>query len=378
MVGDPKAGQRIGRLTPLAEALAAVEAITRPVERREADIGAALGRVLAADINASTPLPPADIALRDGFAVPSAQTTDASSYTPALLSAPPKRVDAGQPMPAGMDAVAALDTVVMRGATAEIVAAVAPGEGVLLTGADVQPGLALRLAGERLRGIDQALLAAAGVTKVAIREPRIRLVGARGSDAAIAHGYEWLAQTLIAAGAAVIPDADDSVAPDYLEAAFHHEASDAILVLGGTGEAMMDQSVTMLTKAGRVAFHGIGLMPGETTAFGSVAARSVLLLPARLDAALAAWLAVGRHWLRALSGQRDDDKSVIAQLARKVTSTVGMAEVVAVRCNGANAEPLASGYLSLAALSRADGWILVPPESEGYPAGAQVAVRPLP
>ena len=66
------------------------------------------------------------------------------------------------------------------------------------------------------------------------------------------------------------------------------------------------------------------------------------------------------------------------QLARKVTSTVGMAEVVAVRCNGANAEPLASSYLSLAALSRADGWILVPPESEGYPAGAQVAVRPLP
>ena len=141
---------------------------------------------------------------------------------------------------------------------------------------------------------------------------------------------------------------------------------------------MTDQSVATLAKAGRVAFHGVGLLPGETAAFGSVGARSVLLLPARLDAALAAWLAVGRHWLRALSGERDDDKSAIVQLARKVTSTVGMAEVVAVRCNGPHAEPLASGYLSLAALSRADGWILVPPESEGYPAGAQVAVRPFP
>jgi molybdopterin biosynthesis enzyme len=377
MVGDSKAGQRIGRLTPLAEALAAVEAIARPVEPKEVDIAAALGRVLAADINAPTPLPPGDVALRDGWAVPSAETTDAGSYTPALLSAPPQRVDAGQPMPAGMDAVAPLDTVVMRGATAEIVTTVAPGEGVLLAGADVQPGLALRLAGERLRGIDQAVLATAGITKVTIREPRIRLVAARG-DAAIASSYEWLAQTLIAAGAAVIPDTEDSVAPDYLEAAFHHEASDAILVLGGAGEAMTDQSVTMLAKAGRVAFHGVGLMPGETAAFGSVGARSVLLLPARLDAALAAWLAIGRQWLRALSGQREDDKTAIAQLARKVTSTVGMAEIVAVRCKGTSAEPLASGYLSLAALSRADGWILVPPESEGYPAGAQVAVRPLP
>jgi molybdopterin molybdotransferase len=38
-------------------------------------------------------------------------------------------------------------------------------------------------------------------------------------------------------------------------------------------------------------------------------------------------------------------------------------------------EPLASGYLSLQALARADGWILVPPESEGFAAGSMVEVR---
>jgi len=38
---------------------------------------------------------------------------------------------------------------------------------------------------------------------------------------------------------------------------------------------------------------------------------------------------------------------------------------------------LASGYLSLTALSGADGWMLVPADSEGYPAATQVAVRPL-
>jgi molybdopterin biosynthesis enzyme len=67
----------------------------------------------------------------------------------------------------------------------------------------------------------------------------------------------------------------------------------------------------------------------------------------------------------------------MAELSRKVTSTVGMAEVVPVRCNGHRAEPLAGGYLSWSVLARADGWLLLPPESEGYPAGAQVAVRPL-
>jgi molybdopterin biosynthesis enzyme len=34
--------------------------------------------------------------------------------------------------------------------------------------------------------------------------------------------------------------------------------------------------------------------------------------------------------------------------------------------------------MPLSALTRADGWILVPAESEGYSAGAPVSVFPLP
>ena len=65
-------------------------------------------------------------------------------------------------------------------------------------------------------------------------------------------------------------------------------------------------------------------------------------------------------------------------LARKVTSTVGLAELVPVRRYGEQAEPLASKYLPLSSLARSDGWILVPPDSEGYRAGATVMVRPWP
>ena len=65
-------------------------------------------------------------------------------------------------------------------------------------------------------------------------------------------------------------------------------------------------------------------------------------------------------------------------LSRKVVSTVGLAEVVPVRRSGDRVEPLASKYLPFSALSRADGWILVPADSEGYSAGAQVSVSPWP
>jgi molybdopterin molybdotransferase len=378
MVVDPKAGQRIARLTPLADAVAAIGALARPVEPRDADIGQALGRVLAADASSPKRLPAAALALRDGWAVRSEETLDAGSYAPALLSAPPQRVDAGRPLPPRTDAIAPLDNIALRATQAEVLATVAPGEGVLAAGADAEAGKPLRHAGERLRAIDQAILSAAGMAQVTIREPRIRLVAARSGDAVIAAGYEWLAKTLLAEGAAVALDAGSEIAADHLQAAFHHEGSDAILVLGGSGSGASDASVLALAKAGRVAFHGVGLIPGETAAFGIVGARTVLVLPGRFDAAVAAWLTLGRHWLKKLNGGGEEGWISLMPLARKVTSTIGMAEIVPVRCSGNSAEPLAGGYLSFAALARADGWILVPPESEGYPAGAPVAVRPLP
>jgi molybdopterin biosynthesis enzyme len=67
-----------------------------------------------------------------------------------------------------------------------------------------------------------------------------------------------------------------------------------------------------------------------------------------------------------------------AKLTGKVSSAVGIAELVAVRCDGSYATPLASGYVPLSALARANGWILIPPESEGYPAHSEVMVRPWP
>ncbi len=376
MVAYPEAGQRIARLIPLADALSTIERLVSPVEPRDADLDAALGRTLAADAVSPSAQPAVALALRDGWAVKSDETTDAGSYAPAPLSAVPARVEVGQPLPPGADAVAPFEAVAVRGKTAEALAAVAPGEGVLPAGADAEAGKPLRRAGERLRAIDRAVLSASGISRVVIREPRIRLVQARAGSA-IAAGYGWLAEAIAAEGAIAIVDQEGELAPNHLQAALPHEGNDAVVVLGGTGNGSSDTSVLTLAKVGRVEFHGVGLIPGETTGFGFVGARPVLLLPGRLDAAIAAWLVIGQRWLGKLAEHSDEEIPARAELSRKVTSTLGMAEVVPVRLNGNKAEPLASGYLSFSALARANGWILIPAGSEGYPAGGQVAVRPL-
>src|SRR5207237_4297345 len=101
---------------------------------------------------------------------------------PPPLSPTPLRVDTGDALPAGPDAVAAIDAVQMRGAEASALVTVAPGEGVLAPNADATAGLQLRLAGARLRRIDVALLTALGVERVLIRQPRVRVVQASAGD----------------------------------------------------------------------------------------------------------------------------------------------------------------------------------------------------
>ncbi|MBN8936270.1 MAG: molybdopterin-binding protein [Rhizobiales bacterium] len=370
MVADSEP-QRIARLTPLADVLASFDLSIGPVAPRRETLAQAVGLTLAADAVAASGHPQAALALRDGFAVRAEQTLDASAYAPALLSPSPTRVDTGAPLPPGTDAVAPLEAIETRGAQVFVLAAVTTGDGILLPDTDTPTGFKLRLAGARLRHLDVALLTALGIEHVMVRQPRVRVVPTR-AEAVIQGAAAFIAQAIQAeSGIAVTDNA-------ALEAALSDGSADAVVAIGGTGAGRNDDSVTKLARLGRVQFHGIGVAPGETTALGFVGARPVLLLPGRIDAALAGWLTVGRRLLARLAFRLIEDQPFSAELGRKITSPLGLAEVIPVRRRLGKVEPVASGYLSMQALARAEGWILVPASSEGYPPGAHVVVRPWP
>jgi molybdopterin molybdotransferase len=363
--------QKITRLTPLAKALAALDALARPVPPRVVDAADAIGRVLAADVTASR-LPPRAIAAQDGWAVKADEVADAGSYSPVRLAMPPQRVETGDDMPAGADAVVPHETIVLRDGTAEAVAAVTAGEGVLPAGSDNDPSKPLRTAGERVRITDAAVFAAAGVAQVKVRAPKLRLVTAR-EDLRLPPALQLIARDCAARGGDVLRT--NGLDPGE---ALRNEDCDAVIIIGGSGSGSRDRSVNTLGQRGKVLVHGVGLTPGETTALGTIGARPVLIVPGRLDAALAAWLTLGRRLLARLAADEQPETTTLLSLSRKVTSTVGLAELVPVRHDGLHAEPLAGKQLPLWVLARANGWLLVPPESEGYPAGAKVAINDWP
>jgi molybdopterin biosynthesis enzyme len=359
--------QRIERLTPLADVLALIDAQLAPIVPREVGVSEALGRVLAGDIDVRSH-PPAPLSLRDGYAVRSEETNDAGSYAPAPLSLA-VRVEVGDRLPDGADAVTPLDAVDGCAQPPQALAPIAPGEGVLAAGQDADADASLLRKGRALRAADLAILAAAGVTRVPVRVPTIRLVTVRRE--AVAGAIVSMMKNLIAPNAMVAES-------QSVEDAFSRlDETDAVIVVGGSGSGLRDGSVRALARAGRVAAHGIGLIPGETSAFGFIGSVPVLIVPGRLDAGLAVWHVLGARMTAKLSARGDLPAACAAKLARKIASTVGLVEFVPVRADGDAVIPVASGYLPWRALAQATDYVLVPAPSEGFAAGAVVQVMPL-
>jgi molybdopterin biosynthesis enzyme len=366
--------QTISRLTPLADVLAMVDLRVKAVTPRTLDVTAAAGRALAADAMAAA-RPTAALAMIDGWAIDADRTLGAGGYAPVALLYPPSRIETGQPLPPDCDSVAPYDAIKVSNGNAEALVTINPGDGVLPAGGDSDPAIPLRRAGERLRLTDLAAFAATGLSRVTVREPRIRVLPLRGNGIVVAAARMLAGDIERLGGVVKLDDAGRD-----LGTVLAAENTDAIVVIGGTGSGRNDSCVHVMARDCELALHGIAVTPGETAALGFAGPRPVLLLPGRLDAALSVWMTVGRRILERLAAahHKDRDATETLPLARKVTSTVGLAEVVPVRRLEGQAEPLASKYLPLSALTRSDGWILVPADSEGYSVGAMVQVRPWP
>src|SRR5262249_19105381 len=89
------------------------------------------------------------------------------------------------------------------------------------------------------------------------------------------------------------------------------------------------------------------------------------------DHALAAWWTLVLPALDRLSGRRPREPRV-RPLARKIASSVGIAEIALLGREGDNWVPLALGDLSFQSIVSAEAWLAVPGSSEGFAAGTPV------
>jgi molybdopterin molybdotransferase len=155
------------------------------------------------------------------------------------------------------------------------------------------------------------------------------------------------------------------------------EPADIILVSGGSSVGQEDFVPKILAEHGELAIHGIAMRPSSPTGMGRFDGRLVFLLPGNPVSCLCAYDFFAGRSIRALGGRLRDwpYRAVRARLTRKLVSTVGRLDYARVSLAGNDAEPLAiSGASILSSTTRADGFVIVPADSEGYPAGVEVDV----
>lgn len=395
------------RRTTVADALAWIDGQVACLSEELVPLVEAAGRVLAGEVTSDVDVPPFARSMMDGFALRAADTLGASPYNRLTLevigesmpgrpfegtvaSGQAVRIMTGAPLPHGADAVLPVELVQIDGRRIHAQGEVSPGKHVGQIGEDVAAGTKLLSKGRVLRPQDVGVLASIGAVEVpVVRRPRVRIV-VTGDELLPAgmltkkpEGCRIVDSNGPMLGALVRRDGGlpvhPGIVPDDPQAVLEAMRWDAevVLVSGGSSVGQEDHAPRLLAEHGRLAIHGIAMRPSSPAGMGVLDGRLVFLLPGNPVSCLCAYDFFAGRAIRALGGRSADwpYRRITAPLARKIVSAVGRLDYVRVRLVENRVEPLAIGGASvLTSTTRADGFVLVPPDSEGYPPGTDAEV----
>ena len=388
-------------------ALAWLDAQLRILEPEALPLRAAAGRVLAGPVISDVDVPGFDRSTMDGYAVRADVIEGANSYnrvslrvvgdampgTPFVRPIAPDeavRIMTGAPIPAGSDAVLPAEWVDADPQAPDRVVALSPlppGKNIGRRGEDIARGTVLLDVGRILRPQDLGVISSIGQASVnVVRQPRVRLVitgnellpaGSTPCDFQITDANGPMLAALAERDGAIV-DFPGLVRDEggAILAALNADA-DVVIVSGGSSVGIEDLAPDLLATHGELAVHGIAMRPSSPTGLGRLGHRLVFLLPGNPVSSLCAYDFFAGRAIRALGGRSKawPYRATRGTLARKISSPVGRLDYARVKIADGRVEPLSvAGASMLSSTTRADGFVLVDDDSEGFPAGADVEV----
>jgi molybdopterin molybdotransferase len=278
---------------------------------------------------------------------------------------------------------------------------VAPGENVIAPGEDVRQGEMVCPAGARLRPQDLGLLAALGVTRLAVyRRPRVAILSSGDEIIPIDHkpaaGQVRDANAYLAAAQVqdwgglpsikgIIPD-DFAALKDSLAAALGE--ADLILISGGSSVGVRDLTLEAIQAlpGAQILVHGVALRPGKPTilaSLGETDPKPLMGLPGHPASAAVVMEVLGRPMLQHLAGLAEPAArwgyTVTALLSRNLAGASGREDYVRVRLRPEGdtlwADPVLGPSGLLSPLVQSHGLVMIPLGVEGLFKGEEVEVR---
>jgi len=389
---------------------ALVRALVQGARSGEAiDLLASAGRVLAEPVVADRDLPPFPRSTRDGYAV---RSIDLSALPASLevigeikAGEKPDKIPAaigegqsvaimtGAPAPAGADAVVMVEYTSQCGQQVEIKRGVIAGENIVPRGAEARSGALLVDRGLRLNEAAIALAASVGKSRLQVcRRPRVAVlttgdeiidVEANPGPTQIrnSNSYSLAAQIVKAGGEPVLLP----IAPDELlglrQLIEEGLQFDLLLMTGGVSMGRYDLVEQALTElhAGFF-FTGAKIQPGRPVVFGKSGSTYFFGLPGNPVSTMVTFELFARPMIEALAGRSPRQRGFLhARLKNEIAVKTGLTRFLPAILSGeferTEVELVAwQGSGDIAAIARANCYVVILPDRERFSAGEWVAV----
>lgn len=355
----------------------------------------ALGRMSACAAYANLSSPHYTACAMDGIALAAKSTFGATETTPVLLREEAFiRVDTGDPLPEGCDAVVMIEDCVESEDGITLRAAAAPWQNVRQIGEDLSAGDMILPSFIEIEPATIGALLAGGVRTIeVIAKPRVGIIPTGDEIVSVSQKPragevpEYNSAVFCAmlqrwgAVGVVYPIVPDD--PAQIQAALRQAAAacDLVLLCAGTSAGRDDGTTAAIRALGEVCIHGIAIRPGKPAVLGAVGGKPVVGVPGYPVSGIIVLEELVKPVIdRLLKRERDMAETICVKMGRRHVSSLKYREFVRASL-GFDAEgsliamPIQAGAGVITSLTRADCILDVPQNSEGYEAGARAHVR---
>lgn len=351
---------------------------------------AASGRITTRPLFGTYSVPEIHLAAMDGIAVVSGETKSASEQHPVTLDHA-ARVNTGNVVPQGYDAVIMIEDVWEADGKYTIRKSAGPWQHVRPAGEDLAESEMVMPSRHLIRPHETGALAAYGITELDVITVQIGLVptgselvapGTRPAPGQVVESNTVMAKAMLeSAGArcARYPFVEDK--PEKIRDAVQQACAenDIVIVSAGSSAGTKDYTADVIADLGEVLVHGIATKPGKPAIIGRVATKPVFGLPGYPLSALTVIREIILPFLRTYGLRVPEPGIIRAGITSALPKEIGSDEFVLCTLGKVGSRwtlsPQSRGAGVQMSAVRANAYLRVPRESEGFNAGDMVDAR---
>lgn len=352
-------------------------------------------RITSRPVYAKRSNPPFLCSAMDGYATSFIKTLEADLTKPVLLAdgKDAYQLNTGDPLPPNTDAVIMVEEVEKSDAGIAIRKPAYLWQNVRMIGEDIIEGDMLFPANHRIRTLDTGMFLSAGITNVHVRRRPSLLVIPTGKELIDIYdnpsqGME--AHRLVDFNSYLLVNMAEEIGfhakkskiiinRDELSSIVHQSSQeyDVIIVNAGSSAGTEDFTEAIIRELGTLVFHGVSMMPGKPTLFGTVNSKPVFGIPGYPVSATTSFKVFIEPLCEKLLATSITKEFVSCITPYKVPSRIGVEEIIRVNLIDKGdqyyAFPLPRGASIYSSLANADGLIKVPENTEGFDEGETIA-----